>query len=328
VERSNRCWMLVTRCAWVAKLKGEVLRLIGTRDIEQARRPRWPWVFCLFSIVGISGAAWTVQADQRWWILGLGALPLVAALVSVTLFGLRAIYPAETLSKALTSRLRRRFAGTSPQTSVAPVGAGEYWNCTAERGPSRCVVSCFGGPVFLATLHRGGEPQAYARTADASAVRDVVSDWLQGAAVPDLYPDHACVDWCKRALANVRDDIFAHNPDLEASLPNDLYQRIADIHHLEFKLNDRTCDLSVGRSDGRLHARFTWDECDQFEYAPEDHADLADVLKRWICDVAKPSARTRTTDRMEDATVSHCAVSAPGTATKPLVSRHSICWTA
>ena len=215
---------------------------------------------------------------------------LAGSAAFVALHGLRPRFPAENISKALVATLRRRLGGDLSGAEILARGGGEYWTCDAKHGASRCLISCFRGPSYLATLSRDGEDQAYARTHNAAEIIAVVGDWLRGQAPADLHKTHDCVDWCMRALGRVQDELTSHREELRTDVQSELYQRIADIYHLEFKHDARTCDLSINRETGKLHARFTWDETDQFEYNPDDHKTLATILVRWICETAKPSA--------------------------------------
>jgi hypothetical protein len=199
-------------------------------------------------------------------------------------------YPQEDFAAELHRELTRRFETTIPPTRLSVEGAGMHWRCTAERDRSKCTVACLGGPEYYTTFERDERKSATARTPSREDTLAAVERWLQGADVPDLYACFPFVDRVRRALSRIRDDVLAAAPEVGRSARCELRHLGADIHRLRFEAVDRSCELSFYGKDELPNAVFAWDGCELFRFQPDDHARLAALLKRWLCDRAMPSA--------------------------------------
>src|SRR5882672_7130866 len=97
------------------------------------------------------------------------------------------------------------------------------------------------------------------------------------------------VDQTKRALSGIGDTVIARVPQLRQSATCELQHAIADIYYLWFRTGDRSCQISYHRNNEFTDAAFHWDECELFSFRADDNEQLADVLKRWLCDREMPS---------------------------------------
>ena len=200
-------------------------------------------------------------------------------------------YPEEDHANDLHRHLTRRFGDTAPRTALSVDGAGVHWHCTAERGDSFCSIACFDvrGPQYYTSFERGSQKLATGRTSSREDTLAAVDDWLQGCAVSFLHDRFRFVDQTKRALSGIGDTVIARVPQLQQSATCELQHAIADIYYLWFRAGDRSCQISYHRNNEFTDAAFRWDECELFSFRADDNEQLADVLKRWLCDRAMPS---------------------------------------
>lgn len=199
-------------------------------------------------------------------------------------------YTEEDIAADLHRELTRRLA--SAHTSLAIQGAGVHWHCTASRGNSLCSIACFTsmGPEYYTEFQRDSAKIATSRIPSRDQTIAAVAEWLDGMELAALHRRYPFVDKSKRALCQLRDDVFAAAPVLQRSANCELEHQIADIFCLRFRTSDRSCEISFYGKNQLPDAEFFWDDCQLFQFQPEDHAQLASVLTRWLCDQALPSA--------------------------------------
>jgi hypothetical protein len=199
-------------------------------------------------------------------------------------------YPEEDIAADLHRELMRRLA--SAHTSLAIQGAGVHWHCTASRGNSLCSIACFTslGPEYYTDFQRDFTKIATSRIPSRDQTIAAIADWLDGMELAAFYRRYSFVDKTKRALCQLRDDVFAAAPVLQRSASCQLEHRGADIFYLRFRVGERACEISFYGKNALPDAKFSWDDCQLFQFQPEDHAQLASVLTRWLCDQAPPSA--------------------------------------
>lgn len=204
-------------------------------------------------------------------------------------------YPEEEYAVELDVELRRRFASAPPGTRLSLDGAGVHWRCTAQRGNSVCSIACFNarGPEYYTTFNRDALEIATARTRSRALTIAAVADWLDGTDVSSIYDRYPFVDHIKRALTRLRDEVLIVSEELKTSTRVELEHELADFYCLRFIAEDRSCDVSFDGSSELPDARFFWDECQLFQHRPDDNAELAAMLRRWLCDHSMPS-RMRT----------------------------------
>jgi hypothetical protein len=117
-----------------------------------------------------------------------------------------------------------------------------------------------------------------------------IADWLDGRELSELYARYSFIDHEKRMLTRIREDVLAAAPALKHSARCELEHQVADIYYLRFTTGARSCQISFYGKNELPDAKFSWDECQLFEFQPDDSDPLAAVLRRWLCDDATPSA--------------------------------------
>lgn len=201
-------------------------------------------------------------------------------------------YPEEDVATGLFRALTQRFSSTT--TTISIQGEGVHWKCTARRENSECAIHCFHyhsfGAEYFTDFKRDAKQSATARTSSREDTIEAVAEWLDGQTVADPYAHFSCVDRTKRALEQLRNAVIAVVPELRQASSLEPEQPISDCRFLRFLGNDRACDVSFTGRNLRPDARFSWDQCQLFQFQPEDASRLAPVLKRWLCDRAPPSA--------------------------------------
>ncbi|MCE9554744.1 MAG: hypothetical protein K8T91_15420 [Planctomycetes bacterium] len=116
-----------------------------------------------------------------------------------------------------------------------------------------------------------------------------MADWLDGAELPALYSNYSFVDQRKRELTTIRDQIVACQSTLADANPT-ITCLAADCYRLELGKEKRSCEVSFWGKNECPDARFSWDECQLFEFQSADTTHLAAVASRWISDQAMPSS--------------------------------------
>jgi hypothetical protein len=192
--------------------------------------------------------------------------------------------PEEDLVIDLYDTLTREFS--SKPTAISRDGAEV---CTVARDDSKCVISCFHSHAeYYTEFIRASIEIATSRIPSKDDTIAAVRDWLDGQDLQVLYARYSFVDREKRALTRVRDDAITNAPELRTASPR-LNNEWGNVYKLQFGAADRSCQVSFYGRDALPNARFSWDDCQLFQFQPDDNARLAAVLKRWICDGAKPS---------------------------------------
>jgi hypothetical protein len=172
---------------------------------------------------------------------------------------------------------------------VSIAGAGVHWRCTAVRSDATCSISCYHHRIveYYTSFERDSSKIATARTSDKQGTISAVADWLDGAALALLYDRYPFVDGRKRSLSLIRDTVVRSQPLLAQAA--EISHQGADIYCLKFRAEDRACQISYYGKNDLPDAKFAWDQTELFEYQPSDHAQLARLLHRWVCDQAEPS---------------------------------------
>ncbi len=198
-------------------------------------------------------------------------------------------YAEEDIASDLHAELKRKFESTP--TSISVEGTGVHWHCTAERDNSTCSIACFTtlGPEYYTDFKRDSAKVATARISSREQTVEAVADWLGGCLLSELHGKFAFVDKTKRSLTQLRDDVLSAEPDLKIAASCALDHKIADIHYLQFEGNERSCEISFYGKNELPDAKFSWDDCQLFQFQPDDAKQLASVLKQWLCDRSPPS---------------------------------------
>src|SRR5262245_32585355 len=199
-------------------------------------------------------------------------------------------FPHETYAKVLRGALLHRFSNV-PSTRVWIEGGGVHWTCSAQRGGRLCSIWCFDlpGAEYLASFTHDGREHATGRTSSKDDVVAAAGDWLDGAGLEAVYARFAFVDNQKRALTALLTETLERFPRLRTSGSHEVRHDMCDLYDLWFSAKDRACSVSY-RKNRFTDAMFIWDERGLFRFPVENPALFGEVLERWLCDNAMPSA--------------------------------------
>jgi hypothetical protein len=206
-------------------------------------------------------------------------------------------FPHETYAKDLHRALSLRCS-RPPGTHVAVEGRGVNWTCSAQRRGRSCRICCFDlpraqGAEYLAFFKDDGRDHATGRTSSQDGVVGAAGDWLDGAGLEALYVRFSFVDSGKRALTALLAETLERSPRLRASASHDVCHDTCDMYHLWFRAKDRACRVAYYGKNRFPDAFFFWDECNLFRFPVEHQVVFAEVLERWLCEDARPSALAR-----------------------------------
>jgi hypothetical protein len=195
----------------------------------------------------------------------------------------------EQIATDMHRELTHRLESAGATASVA--GAGFGWHCEVRRDATSCKIHCFAAPdaEYLTFFYRDAAEMAVARTASRDHTIDAVVDWLDGKDVPALYASYPFVDKEKRALLQLRDDLFSAAPALQDAAHCELVTQFADIVGLHWAAGERSCGISYFGENLLPDAKFSQSDRELFEFQSNDPAQLAPVLGRWLVDQAPPS---------------------------------------
>lgn len=198
-------------------------------------------------------------------------------------------YPEEDVARRFHERLTRELGSTS--TSVSIRGAGVNRSCRVERGEARCDVSIFARSAleFYTSFARGGGEESWLRVPSDDITIAAIRDWLDGKYLHELYERYPDLDREKRALTKLRNDVLRAVPEMQTGAKTELRHTGADSYELRFQTDTRSCRLRFLGKDKSPDARFSWDECEHFNFHLDDNQTLALVLRRWVGDGAMPS---------------------------------------
>ncbi|MCA9072239.1 MAG: hypothetical protein KDA84_25105 [Planctomycetaceae bacterium] len=197
-------------------------------------------------------------------------------------------YREEAIARDLYRELVSRF----DEWTVEIAGAGVHWHCDISHNNRSCRISCFATESiaeFYTTYRQESCDSASSRIPSSKNTLNAVTDWLNGSDLATLYERYAFVDHKKRYLAQLWEQVLVMEPDLAISTSSELRQEWGDSYELAFSSEDRACRLSFYGKNEWPDARFSWDECQLFTYQPHDTAQLAGVLRGWLCNKWKPS---------------------------------------
>jgi hypothetical protein len=202
-------------------------------------------------------------------------------------------FPHESYARELHRALSLRFVGV-PDTHVSVKGRGVNWTCSAQRGGRSCSICCFDvrGPEYLVFFKDDGD-RATARTPSQDGVIAAAGDWLDGAGVEALHTRFSFVDGEKRALAELLAETLERSLKLRRSAAHEIRHHTSDLYDLWFNAKDRACKVFYYGKKRFPEAFFFWDECNLFRFPVENRALFRELLERWLCDDAMPSALAR-----------------------------------
>ena len=131
--------------------------------------------------------------------------------------------------------------------------------------------------------------EAAGRTRSWSDGVEAVADWLDGRDIEALHVRFAFVDQRKRALRTIEVEAFARHPGLARLAISHLAGIGSDSYQLIFRASDRSCRIYFYGHAESPEAEFQWDDCAMFRTRADNIGRLSTMLKRWLCDLSKPS---------------------------------------
>jgi len=202
-------------------------------------------------------------------------------------------YPEEAHATSLHSKLMSLFSSDA-SASIGISGAGVHWCCTAQRRDSHCAVHCFDlyriGPEYLTYFNRNEEALAIGRSTSQQDTLSAVARWLKGIARDDLYAEFPFVDQQKRDLLKIIGAIALSSPRLLAKSQRRLIDLGSGLHRLRIESEIRSVEISYWGKNALPDIKFQWNDCLLFQFQTGDHHLLINILTRWLCDEASPSA--------------------------------------
>lgn len=197
----------------------------------------------------------------------------------------------EQNARDLLKQLQGSLGNSQPSVKLSLEGKGIHWNCYAKRENISCSINCMdhSGPEYYIEFCRGAEECATARIPSQSDTVAAVKFWLAGQSVPQMYDRFPFVDRRKRELLLLRAKLFLSIPDLEQTTAVQLEHETGDICRLHLRCEDRSAEIYTIGKEEYPDAFFAWDDCLLFRFKVTDQRQLAQVVKRWICDRLMPS---------------------------------------
>ncbi|MCA9032824.1 MAG: hypothetical protein KDA66_18550, partial [Planctomycetaceae bacterium] len=171
-------------------------------------------------------------------------------------------------------------------------GAGVHWHCTVARDERECRIHCFAlrdEAEYLTKYRQADETIAHSRSPSVLGTLSAVADWLNGAELTEMYECYPFIDEQKRILERISGDVFGGEPGLAQSSETELRHHADDLYTLFIRGSGRSCKMSYSGKIDSVGATFSWDDSVLFQFSPADNAQLALVLKSWLCDTLQPS---------------------------------------
>lgn len=199
---------------------------------------------------------------------------------------------AENHARNLQKCLAEHFSDQLPATEMLLSEADSHWHLWVRRGASECVTDCLDawGPQYLTYFRRNGETAATGRTSLRDDTASAISDWVAGHQLSQLYSRFRFVDFAKRRLTRMQQEVFSRCSELQGVAQSDLHHVSDDKYYLWFRRNQRSCRLVLYGMSSLPEATFFWENSELFHFAVNDRLRLAEVLSRWLGDWAMPSS--------------------------------------
>ena len=100
--------------------------------------------------------------------------------------------------------------------------------------------------------------------------------------------DDDCAKNHQRALAVLRDDLWAKAPRLKSQAVSEIKNLGLEHFVLLFQSGERGCVIDL-QGDQNAHAAFLWNDRPMFESRFDERHGLARLIRRWVCDAGRPS---------------------------------------
>lgn len=196
----------------------------------------------------------------------------------------------ESYGRELHHELAKVFTEDVPDARVGLEGDGVHWNCTVKRGDRQSCIHCFDvkGPEYLISFDRQKETCAMGRTSSKTDTIAAAKLWIEGCDISQLHGRFQFVDQQKRSLSSIESTAISVCPELNG-VTRELKHQVCDLYELGFREKDRSCRISYYGENPHPDAIFNWDECRIFAVQTGDFIQVAQLLKRWLCDHLMPS---------------------------------------
>lgn len=205
-------------------------------------------------------------------------------------------YNQEYIAENLHENLIRYFKNKNESIKITIEGVGVHWNCNLALRDRRCKIHCFEHrnydvieAEYLISFEQLGKNIAWGRTHDLAETIYSSKDWIQGKDIESLYQKYEFVDWYKRKIKFIEQELLTKEPQLVKTERSLISPWGSGLYDYSIDFNNRSCKLSGYGKDEPISFRFQWDKCDLFEVGQDDLALLAKAIKKWLIDEIKPS---------------------------------------
>ncbi|MBN69289.1 MAG: hypothetical protein CME32_08430 [Gimesia sp.] len=197
----------------------------------------------------------------------------------------------ERLARELFHKLSRSLQNRQPPVELSLEQVDEHWICHTKRNNSACSIDVNDllFPEQHITFCRDEINWVTGRIPVRNDLVTAVGDWLAGRSVSEMYEHFQFVERKKRELLFVRARLLQAIPDLEQTTTIQLEPEIGDFCRLHLRGKDRSAEIFfIGKGESP-DVFFAWDDCELFRFKVKDQQQLAQVMKRWICERCMPS---------------------------------------
>lgn len=197
-------------------------------------------------------------------------------------------YNEEIQAQELYRILTEKFATSFPKVEISIEGKGVHWTCYAVCGNRRCLIAPLSVEYFVG-FDIDNKTQATGRTQSQTEAIAASCKWVQGENLTALHEEFGFVDHHKRFLENFWRKSTEEYPELQKSATIRLDQQHSDFYYLWFVTENRSCRVSFFGQNQYPTGIFYWDDSHLFEILANDAISFSLIIKRWLCDNAKPS---------------------------------------
>lgn len=197
----------------------------------------------------------------------------------------------ERLARELFHKLSRSLQNRQPPVELSLEQVDEHWICHTKRNNSACSIDVNDllFPEQHITFGRDEINWVTGRIPVRYDLVTAVDDWLAGRSVSEMYEHFQFVERKKLELLFIRARLLQAIPDLEKTTTIQLEPEIGDFCRLHLKGKDRSAEIFFIGKEEYPDVFFAWDDCELFRFKVKDQQQLAQVVKRWICERCMPS---------------------------------------
>lgn len=212
----------------------------------------------------------------------------------------------EIIVENLFENLRNFFEDKSKLIRIEKEGAGVHWNCNVILNGRRSKIHCFEHrnyddirPEYLISFEESNKNEAWGRTFDIRETIQSASDWTDNKGVDFLHKKYEFVDWYKRKIQNIEEQLTASESELLSTEKVLSSPWGSGLYDYQIANRDRSCELSGYGKNEPISFVFKWDDCKLFEVKQNDLTLLAGVIKKWLIDEIEPSTLENQYDWVE-----------------------------